>query len=225
MMSKDPKARFQTPAQVAAELERWVVAAEVPLPTAEEMPQLSPAATEVVQIEEVEEAPAAPMAKAASAKAEGGSGAVSVLTRKPTEKKAKASARVEAPAASATATATAPPAPPAPPANPFKGGNNWAKPGGGPERPLPPLPTRAVAQSAVDTNMTEGDPTPPPGKGALKLDHNPFSGGDVADRPARKPPQKVVVLVLLAAAMFGGAVAALTFGGKKPAPPAAEQKG
>ena len=48
MMSKDPKARYQTPAQVEAELEQWVPA-EVTLPAAEEMPQLSPAATDVVR--------------------------------------------------------------------------------------------------------------------------------------------------------------------------------
>lgn len=47
MMAKDPKARFQTPAQVAAELEAYLSDA-VPLPAAEEMPQLSPAAMDVV---------------------------------------------------------------------------------------------------------------------------------------------------------------------------------
>ncbi len=43
MMAKDPNRRFQTPAEVAEELARWVPA-EVPLPAPEEMPQLSPAA-------------------------------------------------------------------------------------------------------------------------------------------------------------------------------------
>ncbi len=43
---EDPKARFQTPAQVAAELEAVFVPASVPLPAAEEMPTLSPAASE-----------------------------------------------------------------------------------------------------------------------------------------------------------------------------------
>lgn len=45
MMAKDPKARYQTPAQVAAELEQYVTG-PVALPTAEEMPLLSPAAME-----------------------------------------------------------------------------------------------------------------------------------------------------------------------------------
>lgn len=43
MMQKDPALRQQTPAEVAAELERWVPA-NVPLPAAEEMPVLCPAA-------------------------------------------------------------------------------------------------------------------------------------------------------------------------------------
>ena len=50
MMSKDPKARYQTPAQVAAELES-LVPAEVPLPAPEEMPRLSPAARELPEEE------------------------------------------------------------------------------------------------------------------------------------------------------------------------------
>lgn len=45
MMSKDPQERFQTPAQVVAELEPWLPAS-VALPAPEEMPQLSRAAVE-----------------------------------------------------------------------------------------------------------------------------------------------------------------------------------
>ena len=45
MMSKDPQERFQTPAQVIAELEPWLPAS-VALPAPEEMPQLSRAAIE-----------------------------------------------------------------------------------------------------------------------------------------------------------------------------------
>ncbi len=45
MMAKDPKARYQTPAQVVADLDPYLTG-PVPLPTAEEMPLLSPAATE-----------------------------------------------------------------------------------------------------------------------------------------------------------------------------------
>jgi serine/threonine protein kinase len=46
MMAKDPKARFQTPVQVAAALEEFLPA-NVPPPAPEEMPQLSPAAMEL----------------------------------------------------------------------------------------------------------------------------------------------------------------------------------
>jgi eukaryotic-like serine/threonine-protein kinase len=45
MMQKDPAARYQTPQEVADELEQWVPV-EVPLPAPEEMPKLSPAASE-----------------------------------------------------------------------------------------------------------------------------------------------------------------------------------
>ncbi|MFM8274880.1 MAG: serine/threonine protein kinase [Gemmata sp.] len=52
MMAKDPKARYQTPAQVVAELEQFLTG-PVPLPAAEEMPLLSPAATEGIVEEDV----------------------------------------------------------------------------------------------------------------------------------------------------------------------------
>lgn len=55
MLSKDPKARPQTPAQVAAELETWL-APNTPLPSEEEMPQLSPAAKEGAAV--IDEMPA-----------------------------------------------------------------------------------------------------------------------------------------------------------------------
>lgn len=45
MMAKDPKARYQTPAQVVSALEAWSVE-PVPLPHPDEMPVLSPAALE-----------------------------------------------------------------------------------------------------------------------------------------------------------------------------------
>jgi serine/threonine protein kinase len=43
MMQKDPNARYNTPGEVAAELERWVPA-QIPSPAPEEMPVLCPAA-------------------------------------------------------------------------------------------------------------------------------------------------------------------------------------
>lgn len=47
MMAKDPDKRYQTPADVAAALEKWIPA-EVPLPDPDEMPQLCPAASGLV---------------------------------------------------------------------------------------------------------------------------------------------------------------------------------
>jgi eukaryotic-like serine/threonine-protein kinase len=45
MLAKDPNTRYQTPLEVANDLEKWVPA-EIPVPTLEEMPQLSLAALE-----------------------------------------------------------------------------------------------------------------------------------------------------------------------------------
>jgi serine/threonine protein kinase len=49
MMQKDPAARYQTPQEVADELERWLPN-QIPLPFAEEMPKLSPAAEEMPEV-------------------------------------------------------------------------------------------------------------------------------------------------------------------------------
>jgi serine/threonine protein kinase len=46
MLEKDPKRRYQTPGQLVTDLDYWIPAT-VPLPRPEEMPQLSPAATEI----------------------------------------------------------------------------------------------------------------------------------------------------------------------------------
>jgi serine/threonine protein kinase len=48
MMAKDPKARYQTPAQLISDLDAWLIG-PVPLPRPEEMPVLSPAATDEVE--------------------------------------------------------------------------------------------------------------------------------------------------------------------------------
>ena len=51
MMAKDPKARYQTPAQIAADL-RAFASESVPLPAVDEMPRLSPVAMEGMSPEE-----------------------------------------------------------------------------------------------------------------------------------------------------------------------------
>ncbi len=71
MMAKDPAHRYQTPAEVAAELAKWE-SDFVPLPAAEEMPQLSPAACEQSQdsASSFEEAPLVAVAASAAPKSE-----------------------------------------------------------------------------------------------------------------------------------------------------------
>jgi serine/threonine protein kinase len=48
MMQKDPNARHNTPAEVVADLEKWAPA-DIPPPSADEMPTLSPAAAEALE--------------------------------------------------------------------------------------------------------------------------------------------------------------------------------
>jgi serine/threonine protein kinase len=51
MLAKDPNARYQTPIEVAAELDRWATGT-IPEPLIDEMPKLSPAATEDIVLDE-----------------------------------------------------------------------------------------------------------------------------------------------------------------------------
>ena len=55
MMAKDPNARYQTPLEIVAELERFATGT-IPEPSREEMPQLSPAALEDLNLDEVKPA-------------------------------------------------------------------------------------------------------------------------------------------------------------------------
>jgi len=71
MLSKDPRSRYQTPAQVVTDLEPWV-SNSVPLPAEEEMPQLSPAATEGRNMEGTAEVPVVPLSQSASNAEAGG---------------------------------------------------------------------------------------------------------------------------------------------------------
>lgn len=71
MMAKDPKTRYQTPAQVVVALDDFLPAT-VPLPTAEEMPQLSPAAKEVIKTGSTMSMPGLPDRPAAKAAATAG---------------------------------------------------------------------------------------------------------------------------------------------------------
>jgi eukaryotic-like serine/threonine-protein kinase len=171
MMAKDPKTRYQTPAQVVAALEEWVPAT-VALPTAEEMPQLSPAATEILD-------PAIDAASVQMAAA---------------DQSAQSSAETVRAAASvhATAVLAAPKiAVPVAPANPFGPGaaSAWGGAAGGeqlpagPRRPSPP-PIPATPQASIETPRGPSDPLPT-GRRNPFIDSNPFARGDF--EAAKKP--------------------------------------
>ncbi len=226
MMAKDPKARYQTPAQVAAELESWVQG-EVPLPSLEEMPLLSPAAQEVNGEEEAEAK--APAAKAASAMGSGGSGGVAVAAP---PRAAPAPPPAANPFAAPSSTAASPFAAPPPPAwgaaPPAEKPKPAAKPQG---NPFGNKPEPKSAQAGVDTGMGEGEKTPVPvtvpvaatPKPKSAAGDHPFTRGDLVETRAgnRKPQSRVfVVAVLVVAAVLGGGVAAMKLTGKKPAEPA-----
>lgn len=172
MMAKDPKARYQTPAQIVSELDALAPAA-APLPSAEEMPQLSPAAMECLMVEAAEE-PAHAEAAVETLRAESGS-ATAVLAE--------------------PKSAVAPAAPFGPSA-----GSPWGDSGGdetpknGSRRQLPAV----VPQSALDTNQAPGQITPSESKRTTFQHSNPFGGGDASQPPA-KPTSWTVVAAVVAA--------------------------
>jgi serine/threonine protein kinase len=197
MMAKDPKARYQTPAQVEAELVPWVPA-EVPLPPPEEMPQLSPAAMEAVR-QEVAEHPVEPAVAA------------------PAVATPAAVAAVAGPVAPVAAAATAEANGRKSPA-PFADPPAWTRPAadnapGSGQRPGL-TPAAPPPQAAVDTVRAEAVRTPTPPRPNPLADMNPFSGGDAvpAGRPARNFPW-VPIAVAAAAVLAGLAFAALKLNG------------
>lgn len=216
MLAKDPKVRFQTPAQVAAELERWVDPAEVPLPPAEEMPDLSPAATLVVNAAGMEDQD---------------SSAEQVVTRATAEAPVQSAAAGGRLSGDRTAVLTPPPKKDnaGPPASPF-GSSSILNPA----TPTPVNPfsapstsrqNTATGQAGVETGLLEGDPTPNPGSKSSRSNDNPFSGGDLTKSKPQKQSQWVVVAVLVVAAILGGAIAAFTVSNNKtPENPPAEKQ-
>jgi serine/threonine protein kinase len=183
MMAKDPKARFQTPAQVEAELVPWVPA-EVPLPLAEEMPQLSPAAMDAVHSEVVEQPATAISAPVVAATAAAASPFASPAAE---ENARKAPAPFAEPAAWARPTNT--------------GHGSGQRPG----LPEPPPP-----QAAVDTVHDEPVPVPTPPRPNPLAGINPFRGGDAGR--ARGIPW-VPIAVAVASVLAGLAFAALRLNG------------
>jgi serine/threonine protein kinase len=195
MMAKDPKARFQTPAQVAAEMEAWVPAA-VLLPALDEMPVLSPAAMEGVEPEADIETP-----EPVGVAAEPGP--------------ARSATPSGVPGVAATARAASPFAPAAPAASPFgpspSAGPSWTPapavrmPGSGARTGLPPrLPTSPPP--LADTVSARAEQTPARARPAAA---HPFRT-DVTDAAPKKKPLGLLAAVVGAAAI-GAALAALKF--------------
>jgi serine/threonine protein kinase len=195
MMSKDPKGRYQTPAQLVAELDAWMPEV-VPLPGAEEMPQLSPAATEEANAEgtaevevepaladEVDEAIAEAIGVGPTALSTARTGTGTVNLRETTRQ----------------ANPPAGPAPFGPPAP-----SPWGSPvsnnprSSGPRPGLPPRP-----QAATDTVSPDRTPNGTPGPFAGS---NPFTGGEHVKPPKKKFPW--ALLAIAALAVIGGVVLA-----------------
>jgi hypothetical protein len=184
MMAKDPKARYQTPAQVAAELEA-VVPAVVQLPAEEEMPVLSPAATEGAESEAEIETPepvgvaAEPQPVARAASGVVGAGAT---TRSPFG--APAAASFGAPAAASNPWGPAP----------------VARAGSGVRPGLPPrLPTGHPPGETVSARAEQT----PAGNRPVGAAH-PFRA-DVTDPAPAKKPWGVILAAVGGAVVAGGA--------------------
>lgn len=188
MMAKDPKARYQTPAQVVAEMDVWVPMS-VTLPSTDEMPQLSPAANEGV-VEESPEVAVETLAPEAAA----------------TTARAGAGSRVET---HATATAR-------PPANPF-GPTGTSNPFGpsaaiSPRTPPPTqygngsghrpgLPDRQP-QIAFETVSAQAEETPN-GTKARVVPSNPFGTDASEPLPQKSSGLLLVVAVVSVLAVLG----------------------
>ena len=187
MMAKDPKARFQTPAQVAAELEQWVPAV-IPLPRPEEMPQISPAAMDGTEMAAPDPEP---VAAPAPAKQDSG---IAVL---------------DAPKSAVVAVAN----PFGPPSG--QGNSPWGTAAGS-RYAVAALADRGraesprSAQAAVETT-TGAELTPNTLKSVGLAAASPFAD-ELADRRPSKTSWALAVVVA-AAILAGLALAAFRFGG------------
>jgi serine/threonine protein kinase len=200
MMAKEPKARFQTPAQAAAELAAWMPPT-ITLPPEEEMPQLSPAAmenAEEVAVETVEEP--SPVLAGAVARS-----SASAVVRN--EHREASPSRVAAVPQSRVAASPSPrpaPSPFAAPANaPVQ--SPWSAPS---PNSLPSEPVRS-RQAAIETAAAIAEQTPE-GTRAAPVPANPFAGGDLTP-DKEKTPWGVVGAVIGGAVVAGIALAAIKF--------------
>ena len=172
MMAKDPKARYQTPAQVVAELEAWVPAS-VTLPSAEEMPQLSPAAMEVLFADEEVDEPSTSGTAAETSRTAHGSATALLVEPKQT----------------------------AAPATPFgpSPGSPWSL-GNQDESPTPSRRSMAsqMMQEAVDTVSATSEQTPSSPSRNPFATSNPFAGGDASEAPKKPIPWALIAAIAVA---------------------------
>jgi serine/threonine protein kinase len=193
MMSKDPRARYQTPAQVATELEP-LLPARVPLPAEEEMPVLSPAAMEGLT------------PPTARAPAEAGAGAAVG------EPKPAAAAVLTAPAPGPFGPPTSSPWAPAPPVpRPSSQPAPLAGPKPGSRATLPPLPTApAPAPSPVAPGTaTGGQHAPPTRRSNPFLTSNPFAA-DAPTETEKKLPWPLIIAGVASVVALGVLLAKFT---------------
>lgn len=203
MMAKDPKARYQTPGQVVAELAGWVPEV-IPAPTPYEMPQLSPAAMEGANVEGTAEVTVEVAASAEETLNNGGRRTATVADPAATPEIATTAVLTE-PRPSISPFGPAPlanpwgaPANPPPPANPFKSASG--------QRPAVPARAPSASETAAAIERT------PSSRRSGRLAENPFSGGDAADTPTKKGPW-LAIAVLATAVVVGLAIAVLKFVG------------
>jgi serine/threonine protein kinase len=172
MMAKDPKARYQTPAQVYADLEAWVPAV-VPLPHPDEMPVLSPAALEGMALEcDPEEQPSNGVA-AEMSRAENGPSLALLAEPKP---------------------AVAPSTPFGPsPGSPW-GGSHHDETRTPTRQPSPPL----KSQASHETNANPSEQTPSGHQRNPFHNSNPFAGGDVTEAAPKSNSWALVAALVFA---------------------------
>ncbi|MFO0806826.1 MAG: serine/threonine-protein kinase [Gemmataceae bacterium] len=187
MMAKDPKARYQTPAQVAADLEKWL-APNPPLPQDDEMPQLSPAAMEGAELPD--DMPEPPPADEPEPELVG----AGAFARGAAPKPEKRSGPFGVPAARPQASPFAAPA-----ASP------WAAPSSTPFPARQPQSAVETVQAAVE-NTPHGKPAP-----VAAPAPNPFRSGDLSETPAKKTNWGMIAAALGGAIVAGGVLAALKF--------------
>lgn len=193
MMAKDPKARYQTPSQVATELEAFL-SSSVPLPAEEEMPVLSPAAMQgatsgsgVV--------PATTSERVATAHVGGATKSAAAVMAPPAPSPfgpATASPWASAPAAPRQSTQPAP----------FAG----VKPGSrAAMAPLPTAPVKPQSEVAVET-AAGPQHTPPAKRSNPFLASNPF-GGEAPTEPAKKLPWPLIIAGIVSVVLLGALLA------------------